>query len=55
MGHLEVSGPLYNFFGEGLSIDLKQKQKLFWNPYGKRNGIRYGIHWILKVGIFDTP
>ena len=28
------------FFGEGLPIELERKQKLFWNPYGNRNGIR---------------
>ena len=56
-GHFPIEIPIEaeNFFGEGLPIELEQKQKLFWNPYGKSNGIRKGTHWILKVGIFSTP
>ena len=34
-------GPIHQNFVEALPIEQKeQKQKLFWNPYGKRNGIR---------------
>ena len=40
-GHFPIEFPIEaEFFVGGLPIELERKQKLFWNPDGKRNGIR---------------